>query len=418
MILSLFRNRSFLFLWLAQIAATLGNELYNIGVIVAIYERTGSAVQATGVLVARTLPPFLLSPVAGALVDRYDRRWVLVGMNLLRVGLIALFLFTAGELPSVWLIYAIVCGIALADIFYKPAQMALIPSVVARPDLMRANSLIMSTNLAGYALAYGAGGWLLLQFGVQTLLVVDLSSFVFGAFCAWQITPHAQAAMLGRADASMPLRQMITDGLRYVRRHDLARALVTMEALEHIPHGIWTASIMLVFAERALQATSAAWGYQNAVFWGGTVVGSVVALLLANRITQRPGWTIIANAFLNSGITFSYALSPNLAVALLICSFYGLPSAFRDVAQDTLLQSSVDQRMLGRVYATRHMLVNLCFLCASLALAWLADQTSVRGVYLLGSLLYGCTALFALSQRALRQAQLGEPTTQAGVANG
>ena len=53
----LMRNRSFFFLWLAQIGATLGNELYNVGVMVVIYERTGSALQATGVLLARTLPP-------------------------------------------------------------------------------------------------------------------------------------------------------------------------------------------------------------------------------------------------------------------------------------------------------------------------------------------------------------------------
>jgi MFS transporter, DHA3 family, macrolide efflux protein len=415
MVLRLLRNRNFFFLWLAQIAATLGNELYNIGVMVAIYELTGSALQATGVLLARTLPSFLFSPLAGPVVDRYDRRLVLAGMNLLRGGLVAFVLLTsAGEVTSIWPVYTIVFGIALADVFYKPAQMALIPSLVARGDLVRANSLMMSTNLAAFALAYGAGGWLLIQFGGFTLILIDLSCFLIGAVAALQIGGRMVLTSDAERAAPAPLHRMFADGLRYLRRHDLARALVTMEALEHWPHGIWTASIMLVFVEQALNTTTDAWGYQLAVFWGSNVVGALLAMLLANQLAQRPGRMIIVNAFINSALTLAYALSPNLTVALLICAFYGVPGAFRDVAQDTLLQSSVEQRMLGRVYATRQMLLSICLMVAALFFAWLADQAPVRWVYLIGGALYLGTALYALAQPALRNARLAhmQPTPE------
>lgn len=416
MVIRLLRNRNFFFLWLAQIAATLGNELYNIGVIVAIYEQTGSAVQATGVLVARTLPPFLFSPLAGALVDRYDRRWVLVGMNLLRALLIALFFaMAAGGLPNIWLIYTVVCGVALADLFYRPAQMALIPSLVTRAELLKANSLVMSTNMAGFALAYGAGAWLLMQMGNRPFMLLDLACFVVAALCAGQIGVPA-AAEVASTTAEPSLRTMIGDGVRYLRRHELARALVVMEAFEHIPHGIWTASIMLVFAEQALQASPEAWGYQMAVFWSSTVAGSLLALALANRLGRRPGWVILVNAFINAGLTFVYALSPNLWVALLICALYGLPSAMRDVAQDTLLQTSVQQSLLGRVFAMRHMVVNLCFLCASVLFAVLADHTPIRWVYLIGSALYLGTAFYALARPPLRDARLAHAQPAVEVA--
>jgi MFS family permease len=139
MVLSLLRLRSFFFLWLAQIGATLGNELYNVAVMVVIYERTGSTLQATGVLPARTLPPFLFSPLAGALVDRHNRQHVLVVMNLARVAMIAaVFSLNTVAAPSVWLIYCVVFGLSLADVFYKPAQMALIPAIAPRELLMRA----------------------------------------------------------------------------------------------------------------------------------------------------------------------------------------------------------------------------------------------------------------------------------------
>ncbi len=418
MIVTLLRNRGFLALWLAQIAATLGNELYNIGVMVAIYERTGSALQATGVLLARMLPGFLFGPLAGALVDRYDRRWVLISMNLLRTALIAIVaLTTSGIVSNVWLVYLIVFGIALADIFYKPAQMALIPSLVPRSALLSANSLAMSTNLAAYALAYGAGGWILIQFGISTLIGLNLGCFLFAALAAWQIQPLRAEGDGDQTRAQVPILRMIGDGLHYLRHHQLARSLVVMETLEHWPHGIWTASIMLVFAERALQATPQAWGNQLAVFWGSNAVGAILALLLANQLAKRPGRMIIINAFVNGLLTVAYALSPNVLFALIVCAAYGLPGAFRDVAQDTLLQSSVDQRLLGRIYATRQMLVNISFLGASLILAWMADHAPVRWVYLLGSGLYLLTAFYALSQRALRTATLSKPTVTPPYAN-
>lgn len=414
MIITLLRNRGFLALWLAQIAATLGNELYNIGVMVAIYERTGSALQATGVLFARMLPGFLFGPLAGALVDRYDRRWVLISMNLLRAALIAIVvLTTSGVVSNVWLVYLIVFGIALADIFYKPAQMALIPSLVPRSVLISANSLAMSTNLAAYALAYGAGGWILIQFGISTLIGINLGCFLFAALAACYIQRLQVESDGEQTKATTPILRMIGDGLHYLRHHELARSLVVMETLEYWPHGIWTASIMLVFAEQALQATPQAWGNQLAVFWGSNAVGAILALLLANRLAKRPGHMIILNAFMNGLLTVAYALSPNVLFALIICAAYGLPSAFRDVAQDTLLQASVDQRLLGRVYATRQMLGNISFLGASLILAWMADHTPVRWVYLLGSGLYLLTALYALNQRALRTATLDKPVIAA-----
>ncbi len=84
----------------------------------------------------------------------------------------------------------------------------------------------------------------------------------------------------------------------------------------------------------------------------------------------------------------------------------------RDVAQDSLLQGSVNIEMLGRVFATRTMLANLNFMLAGLAFAWLADQIPIRWIYLLGGVLYFGTALYALSNQAIRRSQITAPNQQ------
>jgi hypothetical protein len=115
---------------------------------------------------------------------------------------------------------------------------------------------------------------------------------------------------------------------------------------------------------------------------------------------------IIVNALLMAALTVLYALTTNIWLALVIMLIYGPPMALRDVAQDSLLQSTVEGRVLGRVYATRQMLANLAFMVAGLLLAGLADLVAVRSVYLLGAALYFATAFYALAQPSMRRAGL------------
>ena len=85
---SVWQNRNFLFLWLAQVISGTGDVFYSIGVMVRVFEQTGSALQTTGVLIAQSLPRFFLGPIAGAMVDKYPRQRVLILMDLIYVFLI------------------------------------------------------------------------------------------------------------------------------------------------------------------------------------------------------------------------------------------------------------------------------------------------------------------------------------------
>jgi MFS family permease len=405
--LHLLRKGSFAPLWLAQISSTLAVQLYNIGVMVVIFDQTGSALQAAGVMVARMLPYILVGPVAGALVDRYPRKRVLMAVELARAALVALSLYLAsGAALNVWAIYVVVAGLAIADGFYKPALLSLLPSLVEKPAIVHANSLINSTNYGVMAIGYGLGGLLILRIGLATIVAIDLALFLLAALLVAQIAPVRLPAAPHEPQRPDPILRSIRQGLGYLRRHELARGLISMEFLEHWPHGLWTAALMLVFTSEALHASEAFWGYQNALYFGGNLVGAALAVAFAGRLAQRPGWVIIVNAFLMALLTFGYALSPNIWFALVIMLLFGPPMALRDVAQDALLQSSVDGAVLGRVYATRQMLAMFAFMVSGLALAALADWLPVRMVYLLGAALYLATALYALAQPALRHAGL------------
>ena len=88
----MFRNRHFLFLWSVNLTTTLAIELFTVTILVAIFQQTDSTLQAAGTMVSRTLPAFLLGPVAGVSVDRFPRKNVIIIMDLIRLVLIGMVL--------------------------------------------------------------------------------------------------------------------------------------------------------------------------------------------------------------------------------------------------------------------------------------------------------------------------------------
>lgn len=407
--LQLFQKRDFTLLWVSQILSGLGDVLYTVGVMVTIFNSTGSAVQTAGVTIAMSLPPFLLGPVAGALVDRYPRQRVMVWMDVLRAALVwGLWLMVRTTGVQVWLVYAVVAGLAVAGTFYLPARQALIPSLVERHQLVLANSLIFSTIQATMALGFMLGGALILIWPLEQLVLLDGVAFVAAAVLIALLRPRPAPQPIATHPTEPPLWESVVGGVRYLRGHAVARPLVIMEMLEHVPHGIWTSALMLVFATQALGADAAAWGQQNAAFYGAQILGAAVAALAAKWLARRAGWVIVTNAFLSGLMTLAFAASPTNGIAVLLAFAFGPPMAIRDVTQDALLQSTVAEGQLGRVFAMRNMFRNVIFMLAGLFFAWLADHLFVRWIYALGGTLYLLTALYALSNRPLREARMGQ----------
>ncbi|HMQ34926.1 MAG TPA: MFS transporter [Chloroflexaceae bacterium] len=397
-------HRAFRFLWATQLVATLANELTTIGVVVLVFGSTGSALQATGVLVARNLPPLLFGPFVGSIVDRWPRRALLVAANLARAGLLGAFaLAAAAGAGGLWAGYLLVFGLTLVEIVHKPALLATLPVVVPTDRLVWANSVLFTTTQVVFTLGYTVGGVLTTAAGPQLLAALNGGLFLLAAGCAGLMGAIAGP---GRAVASVRFWRNVVDGFAYLREHRLARALITVEFLESWPHGVWTSALMLSFTVQALGAGVDAWGYQGGAFFAGQLLGALLALSFARRLARRPGWIIIANGFLMSALTFAYAASPSVLVAVLVSLAFGPPFALRDVAQDSLLQTTVAAEMLGRVYALREMFARMAFLVGGLLFAQLADTVGLREIYALAAALYGLTALYTLWSAVLRRSRL------------
>ena len=401
------RNRQFLLLWFVSIATTLALELFSITILVTVFEQTGSTLQAAGTMVAHTLVAFVLGPVAGVLVDRFPRKYVLVSMDIARLGLVGAavwFLRGDGDVPVAGT-YLLLAGLSAAGVFHQPARMALVPSLVPNEELAKANSFLLASTQIVLAIAYTLGGWLILAVPLQQIALGVVILFVVAVFTALLISVP-QREEEGDAAPAEPFARSLVSGWRYLRHHPLARPLTVMETIEHVPHAIWMGALLLAFTIQALGGDTTDWGYQVTGYFAGMIVGSLAAMVLSGFVRRHPGRIIMANAFLAGLMTLVYALSQNVWVAVALAFAFGPPNAMRDVAQDTLLQGTVENGQLGRVYATRQMLASLVFMVAGLCLAWLSDHVPIRTIYVAGGIIYILTGFYALSNRALRDSRM------------
>src|SRR5258708_8337167 len=188
---TILRQRNFALLWWGRLISTIGDWVLQLALPFHVYQMTGSAASTGLMFIATTLPGVLFGSIAGVFVDRWDRKKTMIIATLLLAALTSLLL-PANSIQWIWVIYPVGFFASTVYQFLRPAENALLPQLVAQEHLLTANSL----NALGASLAMligpGIGGLLMAKGGLTSVIVLDVTSFVFAsgmtAFIAYSST--------------------------------------------------------------------------------------------------------------------------------------------------------------------------------------------------------------------------------------
>ena len=180
------QNPNYRYTWMAQVVSEIGDYFNNIAVFALVMEKSGSGLVVTGVMLSRAIPAVLAGPVAGVLLDRLDRKRIMIASDLVR-ALIALGFVLTIHQPRPWLLYVLSAGLMFASPFFTAGRAAILPTIATPDELHAANSLTQTTQwatlTAGTLLAGYSAAWL----GYHWAFVINSLSFVFSAWAIWQI---------------------------------------------------------------------------------------------------------------------------------------------------------------------------------------------------------------------------------------
>ena len=285
--------------------------------------------------------------MAGVIADRFDRRKVLILSDVLRAGIVSCFLLINGP-GDLWLLYVLTIMQFSVSAFFEPARAALVPALVERDELLTANTLSSITWSAMLTFGGAIGGLTASLFGVRVSLIVDAASFLASAAFVLTIPGQFRAEAVHALESGW---QDFVDGMNYVRK-DLDVALVTLvKALGQVGSFDIIAALYAAHVFRQGQEGATTLG----LMFTGFGVGAVIGPLISNRFgNSEVVW--LRRAILGGFVCMPLAwlivgTAPALPVALAGCVLRGIGGSINWTYSDVLLQMSVPNHLLGRVFA-------------------------------------------------------------------
>ena len=344
--------RTFLIVWFGQMISLVGSSLTWFGLSVWVFLESGSVTDLSLMLLASNLPRVLLSPVAGALVDRWDRRWVMIlsdGASGLGTIVIALAFFTDSMSLGVLVVVGAVSSAFQA--FQWPAYQAATTLLVPKERYSRASGMVSMAEAVGQLVAPFLGGVLIAVGGVATLLVIDAITFTFAIVTLLIVRfPKPQRSKVGASSQGSLWRESLF-GFRYLwHRHGLF-ALLLFFAGVNLSFGFISpifVAYMLSFSSPATMGTLLSLGAT------GMVVGSVIASVWKG--TSRRVLGIIATTVV-LGVMLVVIGASTWFVSVLVALWFGmLVVPLAQAMSQSIWLAKVEPDVQGRVFSVRSMI--------------------------------------------------------------
>ena len=333
------RRADFRRLFAAGLISGLGSWLLVVAVPFHVYELTGS-VSATGLtLAAEFVPALLVGPIAGVFVDRWDRGRLMIAMDLLRAGAVALLLL-ADRPSALWLVYVALAAEKLGTVFFRPASRAMVPAVVGTgADLAGANAATGASDGIVRLVGPPLGAVLLTWSGYGTVVLLDVASYLVSAVILLRLTKGGSAPRAGLAATVRELR----DGLAHTARDRALRALFGTSTLFLAANAVFSALLVPLLHEPYLIST----------VLSALGIGYLLGAPLGGRLARldRPG-AVLAVSQVAVGCCFAllaHAHSPGGAV--LAGGLIGIAGSALLVTLETTVQQHSPDALRGRIGA-------------------------------------------------------------------
>jgi MFS family permease len=344
--INLLRDRNFGLLWWASLVSISGDWALRIVLPLDVLKLTGAPAAVSGIVLAELLASLLLGTVAGAYVDRWDRRRVVVVINVLQ-ALVLLPLLAVHAADRIWIVVLVAFAESALAQFFVPAENALLPRLVAPGRLAEANSWSSVGNFIGRLVGPALGG-VTVALGLSGAAVLDAITFLLAAMlCAMIVGSHRATV-----EAPRHLRRELAEGLRALAGNRITRAIVVFLTVTAVGEGMMS-TLFSVYVVRAVHAGGREMSWMLSAQAIGGILGGLIGARVADRFRPVALASICFAAFgLIDLAIFNYprwgtALWPVVAMFFLV----GVPAGVGYAAMMTLFQEQTPDRLRGRVFA-------------------------------------------------------------------
>ena len=383
------RSRRYFPLWLGQLVSSFGDTLHYVALVVLVFQLSGQGLAVAGLVAVEIAPVLVLGPVAGVIIDRFNRKAILIGSDLVRALLALSLVWPQG----VWHAYVVAAGLSAAGVFFNPTVNAVIPALTTPEQRLAANSVSWSTARLVQIVAASIAGGVIAAVGTGPAFGLNAATFAISAASIATLRIPAHAGQLA-AGATRGLGAFFADaraGLAYARRDGFVSRLLIVQSLASLAVGA-TGAMLVVLSERHLHQPPAGFAWLIAAIGAGALIGPLIPNTFA-RDYRNARWLFVPYLIRGVGDILIAVFTP-FPVALLILFVYGLNTSTGMVVFNSTIQGAIPDALRGRVFTLLDVSWST-FRLVSLGLGGLiVDRFGIEPLFWLGgSLLFAAGAL-------------------------
>jgi MFS family permease len=366
-------NPNYRHVWLGQVVSEIGDYFNNIAVFSLVMETTGSGLAISAVMLARAVPAVLAGPVAGVMLDRFDRKRMMIASDLLRAVVALGFILTVHQ-PRLWLVLGLSALLMFASPFFTGGRTAILPMVCGRDEIHTANSLTQTTQWATQTVGTLLAGISAAVLGYSWAFVLNSASFLFSAAAIRRLRGASfRADRAGAAAGVLRPWQDYREGLSYIRSSPLTFAITALTFGWAIGGGA-AQVLFTLFGEQVFHRGAAGigsvWGFAGL----GLLAGGALGHAAGRRVGFRGYKRAVSLSYLLHGATYVlFSLAGRYWEALLMVMVSRIGMAIASVLNQSQLLLHTPDEYRGRVFSTIES-VRWAVMMVSMALAGAASQ--------------------------------------------
>ena len=381
---SILQKRSLRFVFAANVISMLGSGMNSAAVAWTILQRTHSEMALGTFAALQTIPAMVMLPFTGVIIDREDRRRLVMWLDAGRaVVILAVTVLVFLHRAQVWELYLMNTLVAAGFWMFWPTITALIQELTPEGEFVHSNTFLLAGVQGGWLMAGALVGFVYEHIGLGGVLLIDVSTYVVSFLCYFavrqgrHVVPRAVELRhdleAAETAAGRFLREM-REGLVFLREHPSVVFLGTSWALFL---GAMTTGVVVTapLSDRVFHAGATGYGWLN----GGWGVGAFLSVLYVPVFIARVGARAsIASSMLLLTLCMALApFSPRLAIAVLLYGLMGSARGITGVAMNTSLMEQVPKHFMGRVQNSFYFFGTFLQVAMGLTVGWIASRISL-----------------------------------------
>lgn len=346
-----------------------------------IYQQTQSATYAAMFPLIRMIAGLIAGTLTPILIERFSFSKLVFILPVIKTTLVILLTINFVNISlNIWILFAFAVCISFLEGWINPILKTVPPKIVDASMLIKANSLLSFLGQLIQIFGYTFTGILVVKYSAKVMLIATCVILLISLFFLF----HTKKIVKNKSEEQVTKSKVgqLKQGWVILWKNRSVRIVTLMDVIEGMAGSVWIGAITLVYVKEVLNRSEDWWGFINSSYYIGTIIGGILALMITKIIQRNLIVSMAVGSFLFGILTLLYGVNSTPWFALALCVLMGPAYQIRDIAQQTIIQTSVNTNELPKIYASHGILTSTSVSLSIFLVGLISDFFGVRVVYI------------------------------------